>query len=319
MRNGFGDQGGEDLWPLCRANKVAAITYQSIRNVDLSEYSRANYPPEWAEVGSGGKGSMGKFAWEISGGDTIYVADSATKQIVGMGYVSAPIGERAYRFRKDSPIVPRHGDRWRHLIDVDWDDHFTPFAYENPRAPIHTVLELKQTEIEGFEHASRSRAHYARGLSEPEIREAILWETSYSRYTPAALRLIRREHAALSNLFVIWLQNTYGISVIQEHQQVDAKFEVGGSKFLCEFKVAYQGNTKRAIREALGQILEYNHYPPRTSHNEWLLILNATPSEDDKEYLQRLNETFKFPLSLGWRTDRGFDFQPTFKPGPIER
>jgi hypothetical protein len=42
---------------------------------------------------------------------------------------------------------------------------------------------------------------------------------------------------------------------------IDATFKVDGKKFLVEFKIACLRNTRKAIREALGQILEYNLYP----------------------------------------------------------
>jgi hypothetical protein len=38
-------------------------------------------------------------------------------------------------------------------------------------------------------------------LTEEEAQGALLLETQYPRYTPAALRLISRQHAAMSNHF----------------------------------------------------------------------------------------------------------------------
>jgi hypothetical protein len=131
-----------------------------------------------------------------------------------------------------------------------------------------------------------------------------------TRYTSAALRVIRRKHVALSNRFRSWLELTYGVRVLQERQQVDATFETGGKTFLTEFKIAYQGNTKRAIREALGQILEYNHYPPRVSRNHWLLVLDIAPCQEDSLFIQDLRDRFHIPLSLGWDTGLAFLFEP---------
>jgi hypothetical protein len=302
---------GEDMWRPCSEARVAAITYDGIQNVDLRPYSPENHPPGWTEIrGGSAKGSLRAFAWEMRGGDSIYVADSLEHQIVGMGYVGGAVGELAYRFDAESPIKPSNGDRWCHLIDVDWDRNFEPFLYEHPRAAIHTVLELNSDEVQLFERETQANAHRKSGLSEEEVQNTLLLETPYPRYTPAALRQIRREHVRLSNQFKAWLQRAYGIRAIQERQQIDATFELDGSRFLAEFKIAYQGNTKRAIREALGQILEYNHYPPRVSYDQWLLILDTIPCKEDIAFLLLLRETFHLPLTLGWNAGSEFAFEP---------
>jgi hypothetical protein len=299
------------MWPPCREQRVAAITYNGIENVDLSPYSRRVHPSGWNKIkGPAAKGSLSFFAWDVRGGDVIYVADSVGKEIIAMGYARAPIGRLAYRFDAASPIVDSHGMRWCHLIDMDWDRTFVPFIYTNPRAAQHTVLSLNQNEIENFERASQEREHRQRGLTEEETANTLLLETAYSRYTPAALRLIRCEHVALSNRFTGWLQNAFGVTAVQERQQIDATFKHNGKKFLVEFKIAYLGDTKRAIREALGQILEYNHYPQRVSHDHWLLILNTEPDKNDKVFLNRLREAFGLPLTLGWQIGSAFIFEP---------
>jgi hypothetical protein len=307
---------GQDMWPLCEKHSVAALTYDGIQNIDLARYSRKHRPPGWNQIkGGAAKGSVSYFAWSIRGGDWIFVADALGHKIVGKGFAKATKGHLAYHFDGGSPIIDHTGERWQHLINVDWDGAFVPFPYEHPRAPQHTVLGLKQNEIDHFERAKREGEHRQRGLTEEEVQDTLLLEAGYLRYTPVALRWIRREHVALSNQFVVWLENTHGIRATQERKQIDAAFEVGSKRFLAEFKIAYMGNTKQAIREALGQILEYNHYPPRISHDQWLLILDTEPCEKDKAFLRRLRDVFGLPLTLGWKTDSGFDFEdpPSFR------
>jgi len=302
---------GQDMWPLCRDHKVAAIAYGGVQNVDLASYSRKHHPAEWNRLKGAAPGSMSYFAWDIRDGDWIYVADSRLKKIVGKGFARAlksGHGGLAYRFDAASPIVEKHGERWCHLIDVDWDETFVPFLYRHPRAPQNTVLGLNQSEIEHFERATQETEHRQSGLTEKEVQETLLSATEYPRYTPAAQRWICREHVALSNHFKIWLENTHGIQAVQERKQIDATFEIGGSRFLAEFKIAYLGKTKRAIREALGQILEYNFYPPRVRHDQWLLILDTAPCEEDMEFVHRLREKLGFPLTVGWKTDSAFIF-----------
>lgn len=307
LRDGFAKNGGEDMWPLCQKHGVAAITYSAIYEVDISPFSRRNPPPQWGEVDN--KISMSHFAWDIVGGDKIFVADSRIQQIVGAGYVNASLGSIAYRFDLHSPIRPKNSPKWCHLIDVDWESPFTAFPYSTPRAPMHTVLELKPSEVREYERDSSRQGHRNTGLSDEETEQALLAEGAYSRYTPAAIRTITRKHFALSNSFRKWLKDNYQVSVIQEKQQIDTVFKTKNAQFLAEFKIAYQGDTRRAIREAMGQVLEYNHYPPRTTRDHWLLILDETPSQDDIAYVRILMKQYSLPINLGWKVEEsGFDF-----------
>jgi hypothetical protein len=49
-----------------------------------------------------------------------------------------------------------------------------------------------------------------------------------------------------------------------ERRYIDVTFRLKRESVLVEFKIAYNSDPKPAIREALGQILEYNLYPDRT-------------------------------------------------------
>jgi hypothetical protein len=227
-----------------------------------------------------------------------------------MGYPRVASGSLTYRFDPNSPIVTETGDVWHHLIDVDWDDSFIRFRPESWRASQSTIIELGQKEVEAYLKSAQVTGHRNYYSTEGEVRTALLVDEAYPRYSPAALRLIQREHATLSNLFSKWMMRVHQIPVVQERRQIDATFEAHGRKYLVEFKVAYHGNTKRAIREALGQIFEYNYYPPRSRRDHWLLILNSMPSDDDKLFLSLLREAFDIPLLVGWRSERDFRFEP---------
>ena len=306
LRDGLG---GHDMWPACKENRIAAITYEGIEKTDLRPYSRTNHPPGWEQVGS--KGSLNHFAFGIKGGDTIYVGDSVSHKLIGNGYALASIGELAYRFDAYSPISAPSGKQWCHLIDVDWET-FEGISYKD-RDPIITVLELTAKEIEEYDKESQLQEHRTHGhLLDEEAQDVFLHESNYSRYTPAASRLIHRRHVVLSNQFKLWLAQKH-IILTQERNQIDATFEVGKKRFLVEFKIAYQGDTKRAIREALGQILEYNHYPPRVSHDTWLIILDTAPNEEDTVFLKVLSESYRLPLVIGWKTNSSFMFEPSLE------
>jgi hypothetical protein len=193
---------------------------------------------------------------------------------------------------------------------MDWDDSFNHFKPGSWRSAQSTVVELEQTELEAYLMAAQVTGHREHYPTEREMRAALLVDEAYPRYSPAALRLIQREHAALSNLFSEWMRRVHQIPVAQERRQIDAIFEANGGKYLVEFKIAYHGNTKIAIREALGQILEYNYYPPRSRRDHWLLILNKMPGDDDRLFLRLLREKLNIPLLVGWQNGLDFRFEP---------
>jgi hypothetical protein len=61
----------------------------------------------------------------------------------------------------------------------------------------------------------------------------------------------------------------------------------------------------------LGQLLEYSYYPGRNPVDEFLIVLDTEPSEEDKKYIERLREIWGLPLHLGWPTKLlGFAFIP---------
>jgi len=298
---------GENLWPLCRQHGVAAITYDPIDNTDLSTYGNADRPAAWRQLSGSQPGSMNAFGWSIRGGDALYVRESgAGGLMVGLGTVKGEVGDRAYHFQASSPIREVSGKQWHHLVNVDWDNSFVGFLYKD-RSPNTTVLRATQEERQQWNLASTITSHKNENLTDEELRTALLLESSYSRYTAPSLRLIVRLHAKLSNAFRAWMLATRGIIVKQEIDRIDCAFIEDGKRTMVEFKIAYEGNTRRAIREALGQILEYNFYPSRKLHQRWMLILDIPPSSDDLKYVWSLKAELKLPLIIGWPNETGFE------------
>ncbi|RKT44878.1 hypothetical protein [Thiocapsa rosea] len=143
------------------------------------------------------------------------------------------------------------------------------------------------------------------------IRSALA-EDGYYRETAAKLKLIIPKHNKLSNDFCQWL-NKKGIPVKQEENFIDVLFEVNNVSYIAELKVVYGIGTTKAIREALGQLLEYNYYPGRNTNKEWMIILDQTPLASDQSYVEKLITEIKFPLRIGWQTTKGFEFYPVWK------
>jgi hypothetical protein len=292
------DDGGDDLWPQCEKESVIAITYEGVKDVDLQAYSRSFPPPRWNDLQPGQKGSISHFAWDIRGGDVVYVGDSKQKAIVAVGHIRGRRGENPYRFTSASPVAPRGKDPWLHLIGVDWNRDFRPFPYRDKTGQT-TLVQLNRDRVQEFEQTQRRQLLLSGDQVAPEDEIShLLQEDSYFRYTSAVTREICRQHAALSNRFASWLMATRRIRLAQEKERTDAVFQIAETRFLVEFKIAYNNETRYAIRQALGQILEYNFYPLRSPRDRWLLVLDCPPSPEDVAFIKRLYDQLHLPVFL---------------------
>ena len=122
----------------------------------------------------------------------------------------------------------------------------------------------------------------------------LLQEGSCSRFTPAARREICPKHVASSNRFVSRLMAGRGLVARQE------------------FKIAYNGETRHAIRQALEQLVEYDFDPFRLPHDRWLVVLDCPPSQEDLVFIKSLYSKLHLPVFIGWkqRDEFLFDDQP---------
>ncbi len=318
MRKG---NGGTDMFRQCRALGVAAITYEPLQNTDLTPFSEFESPAGWEQLALVQRGNLRNFAWRIRGGDLIYVAESYPSRIVAVGRVKGEPNARAYRFVADTKIVDDDERPWKHVVDVEWEHDDLDIRYPNPWAAQLAVLELGHEEITkirklvkrtrfgnvGARRPVHSQSNADGPESDQEIRLRQLEESSYTRYNTEALKIIDRRHVKLCNEFTSWIYAQKQIVCRVERRSIDVQFVIAKQKVLVEFKIAYRSDPKPAIREALGQILEYNHYPGRTLHDHWILMLDCVPTHLDHAFIAELRK-YGLPLSLGWKTSNGFEF-----------
>jgi hypothetical protein len=313
MRKG---NGGEDMFRQCVSKDLAAIHYAPVESVNLNQFSEEDLPSAWAELEPAQSGSLRKFAWRIRGGDTIYVAESYPSRLVGVGRVRGAANTLAYRYMEDTPIVDEAGHPWRHTISVEWEQLFTAIPYQKPWATQVTVLDLPASEVmrikgllRGKEKTQESMPNALEGsaITETEIQRRLVESAGYTRYSKEAIRTIERRHATLCNRFTEWLEKTCQIVCDVERRNIDVTFRLKQQNVLVEFKIAYHADPKPAIREALGQLLEYNLYPDRSFYDHWILILDCQPTTNDKVFLRRVRE-FNLPLSYGWLEGDDFRF-----------
>jgi hypothetical protein len=242
----------------------------------------------------------------MQGGDIIFIGDSVSKSIIAKGYLTCKPGTRAYRYNSHDPVREQENLHapWRHEVAVAWDDDFVPFGYKDG-APQHTVMRFDPT----WTCASL-------GGTEDEGEAAFLTETAYLRKTRASEKNVLRLHAALSNRFRAWLKRRFQVTAIQEENHEDIHFIDRGTSYVAELKTCYGGNTKAALREALGQIIEYNHYPPRLQKERWLLVLDSRPTATDQDYITAIRTKYHLPIGIAWPLNAEFEIAPLGFLGP---
>jgi len=246
-------------------------------------------------------------AYEMEPGDVIYVKEGSA--IIDRGVVTG-----RYRFDAQARIKEPGGTPWAHQVAVDWSQGNFPQRNLLLGAEQLTVKELTDGEVEQIEVTVPNQPSDG---SSPSLRQwpnesafGSLAEDPYFRECPARLKVIVPLHNRLSNELCTWLDRNLNVKATQEAEWVDIRFALNSKTFLAELKVCFGAGTTKSIREALGQLLEYNHYPSRLPSDEWMIILDREPSEVDKEFVSELRDKRSLPLTIGWRRSRGFGFHP---------
>jgi hypothetical protein len=102
-----------------------------------------------------------------------------------------------------------------------------------------------------------------------------------------------------------WLSQNGYKTVSQEVGFVDIEFTDGIDLCRAELKTTHGTTIRKAIREALGQLLEYNYYGDRKPAARWMIVLDRAPSDADLAFLRALAK-IPLPIGLAWRIASGF-------------
>jgi len=293
---------GPDMLPSCQVRGIASMTHPPIYNTDLTHLAKKDVD---REVKTAARSSIWRFAWDIQGGDIVFIGDSVSKSIIAKGYVRSTPGTRAYYYNDHDPMTEPGNPAipWRHEIPVAWDNDFVPFPYRDGAGRI-TVMHYDP-------RWAKNAGVFTKGTEGTDVREAeLLNEQAYMRETQSSQKNVLRLHAALSNRFRSWIERRFGETAVQEQSGIDIHFTHDRVTHLAELKICYGANTRLAIREALGQVFEYNHYPPRQERQSWWIVLDCRPSKTDIEYVALLTEKYQLPLSLAWQVGTDFEVSP---------
>jgi hypothetical protein len=181
----------------------------------------------------------------------------------------------------------------------------------HPRRVIPALVRLKP-ETNDADKLLRDKLIEAVALRpEPAKLTSPLPEDEYMWASRSQRKIIVPRHNRLSNAFVKWLRKRKYQNVRREEDHVDVDFIDGTATCRAELKVCFGVKARQAIREGLGQLLEYNYYPDtnRGPAEKWFLVLDKRPTETDILFLRRLRLLMKFPLSVCWRSGGSFEMK----------
>lgn len=114
----------------------------------------------------------------------------------------------------------------------------------------------------------------------------------------ASGKLVVPRQAPIQNALAMQLHSAFsskGYRVTCEDQRVDMKlFDPNGFASFIEIKPA--SSAREAIRLALGQLIEYSHYPAAKRADKLIIVSDASPSVEDIGYIDLLRITYNLPL-----------------------
>jgi hypothetical protein len=145
-------------------------------------------------------------------------------------------------------------------------------------------------------------------------RMSPLVEDAYFREVGAQMKTIIPLHNALSNAFASWLRAVGFANVRQEQSRVDVEFGPPAALHRAELKTCHCTSSTKAIREALGQLFEYNHYGVRAPARTWWIVIDNPPTSADLAFLAVLRRTHDLPLVLAWPDGAAFSTDVAMRP-----
>jgi hypothetical protein len=119
-----------------------------------------------------------------------------------------------------------------------------------------------------------------------------------TKYNPIHIRLQNKLYESL-------IQQYGRNNVNYEHNFVDISVTESGVTTFYEIKV--ENAAKKCIRNSIGQLLEYAHYPNVSKADRFIIVGDAPPINDDSIYLQTIRDRYRLPISYGlfnWDTGR---------------
>lgn len=120
---------------------------------------------------------------------------------------------------------------------------------------------------------------------------------------------VERKHKQMQNALRQLLSSEYKNLKMEDAPDYFSKDKVDimgkhiatGEKHFFEVKTF---NAKSSIREAIGQILEYAHYPQKRNADKLFIIGLGKPTQRDKDYMEFLRTTYNLPVWYRWYDEK---------------
>lgn len=134
----------------------------------------------------------------------------------------------------------------------------------------------------------------------------------YRKSTGRTITVSQKEKE-LTYRFINWIKKKkiYKLKELEQRtgakDRIDVSLQQGLSLVYAELKSvsSYDGMPKRAIRAALGQLLDYQLYDRREmAHELWIVLDNCELTKEDKEFITSLNSKFN-ELNLRLLVEKG--------------
>ncbi len=123
-------------------------------------------------------------------------------------------------------------------------------------------------------------------------------QLSHIRTTPASRKRIYKTHIELARKFKAWLEEKGAEDILYEQDYADIRFTANGLDTIAELKPVGKNSTIRVIREAIGQLLQYNFYCDAEAADRWLIVLDSEPQVEDIEFVKTLRAEMDIPLYI---------------------
>ena len=107
-------------------------------------------------------------------------------------------------------------------------------------------------------------------------------------------------HNLLQELLVTILKAEFPRCLVEPERpvagdrRVDVAVDTDSGALFCEIKVA--PDVRAAVREAVGQLLEYSHWPTDCRAKKWWVVSEGLPSTEELAYLQVLRSRYGLPI-----------------------
>lgn len=111
------------------------------------------------------------------------------------------------------------------------------------------------------------------------------------RHVPEITQEIRQLHKALTCHFQKWLRKIGAIDIRSEADGIDIYCNWRGNLYLFELKACSSSlSIRHALREALGQALDYAFYPGRIRPGYLAIVIDEEPNVDDIKWFRNLQQ-----------------------------